>query len=346
MNGQGDSWAISSLWREAIKNVFSGASRLVFVLALALASGVFSSLVSAWQWNSFVQSLDLEAAKGRNVLVFQGSDVAVPTTIDRSSCEALATQPGVLRAGAMTLTRSVEFPQLGPAVQVFRVSSTLAPGLNRVDALVGAQLDYASRDRRLLLPDGGTAVVSQDVAEPDGLNLGTAIAVPFDPGDNTANQCVVILSRYSDPREAAPRLSSSLSASGGTLSSSDLYPDHGRPLDDFVNRLERLLPVFLGILCSFASLTVNRFRSSDIAIYRFSGTSWRSAFLLLYFEQVLLAGAFVVSGCLVTAVLHSYFVMGSAQVLWCCAGGAAWVLLSFANLTYSRGDPSSLSKDR
>ncbi|TFC94496.1 MULTISPECIES: hypothetical protein [Cryobacterium] len=343
---QRDGWKKQYLWREANRNVFSRDSRLLLVLGFALLAGIGVSLVAAFQWNAFSQLLVDSEAKGRNIVIYQGADIAVPTKIDRSSCEAISSEPGVRRAGGISLIGSAKFTQLGPAVQVFSVSSSLLPELGRVDAVVGSELGYTGVDRRFLMPDGSTQSVSQGHKEPSGIDLGNAMSVPFLPTQSSVDRCIVVLDWFSEVAESVPRLSSGLVATGGTLTSKVSFTDSVDPVETFLSRLDRFLPITLGILCGVMGLVVNRFRSSDIASYRFSGTTVRSMFLLLFYEQSLLAGCFTASSALTLLFVTNYFVDPSSQVLWTFEGGLAWLVVSTANLWLSRGDPSSLSKDR
>lgn len=344
--GQRDGWRMRHLWREANRNVFSRHSRLLLLLCFGVLTAAGTSAFAAYQWASFTDALAVSALHGRNTIAFQSADVTAPAEIDRGSCEALIAQPGVVHAGGVSLIGSDTFAQLGPAVQVYAASPTLLPQLAVADVVVGRELGFTGDGRLLLMPDGSTLVAAEGREEPAGLNLGSAVAVPMTPTQKTVERCVVTLDRFVDATEATPRISSSLRATGGAVAATSEFSENTDPVDAFVNRPDRYLPVVLGVLCGIVGLGMNRFRSSDIASYRFSGTAVRSMFLLLFFEQSLLAGSFAAAGSLALAFIPGFFVQPSAQIPWVLAGAAAWLIVATTNLPLSRGDPSSLSKDR
>ncbi|KRC62313.1 hypothetical protein ASE14_00195 [Agromyces sp. Root81] len=246
----------------------------------------------------------------------------------------------------MSLVGPSTFVQLGPAVQVYAVSATLLPALSEADVNVGSELGFTGGQRLLLMPDGSAQTALLGQKTPAGMNLGSAVAVPLTPNETRVQSCVVTLDRFADTEAATARLSSSLSATGGTLAGTTEFAENVDPVEAFVNRPDRYLPVGLGMICGLVGLGMNRFRSSDIASYRFSGTTVRSMFLLLFFEQALLAGCFAAAGSLALLLVSGYFAAPAAQVPWVVAGAFAWLFVATGNLLLSRGDPSSLSKDR
>lgn len=341
-----DGWTAVHLWREAVRNLYSRDSRLTLLLCLAVFAAASSVAFAALQWALLADGLERDGLSGRNTLVFQSADITVPTLIDRSSCEALARQPDVLRAGGINTIGPATFVQLGPATQVAAVSSTLLSDLADVDAVVGAALGFDGKNRRLITPDGHVLLASRGGSSPAGLDLGSTVAVPLGPEDTVVQRCIVTLDRFAKVSEAAPRLSSSLHSTGGILASTSEFSASTDPVEVFVARPDQFLPVALGVVCGVFGIGLNRFRSSDVASYRFSGTSKRSMFLLLFFEQALLAAAFAAAGSLALLLLAGFFVQPALEILWVLSGSLAWLVASLANAVFAGGDPSWLSKDR
>lgn len=341
-----DGWKVTYLWREASRNVFSRESRLLLLVCVAVLLATSATLFAAFQWTSFRTALEKSQLNGRNTIVFEGSDANVPTMIARDSCEALNNQPDVVRAGGVSSIGAATFTQLGSAVQVYAVSPSLVPELMRVDVVAGFALGLTTGQHLLLMPDGSTVSAVRGAMLPAGVNLGSAVSVPLAPTERTVEKCVVNLDRFANAATATPRLSSSISTTGGSLTAGSEYAENGDPVASFITRPDRYLPIILGLLCGIVGLGLNRFRSSDIASYRFSGTTRRSMFMILYFEQALLAGCFAVAGALGLLFVSDSFVQPAAQVLWAVAGACAWLIVALANLALSGGDPSALSKDR
>src|SRR5690625_4455802 len=285
-----DHWQLGLLVREALRNVFGSGSRLLPVVALAVALGAGSSAFIAMETRTMHEQVTGLAADGRNVLVFSALNDDAPARIDRRSCEALTGQHGITQAGILERVGEVDVFPVGTNLPAQRASTTLFPELSGTDLLVGPRLsDHAPRPFTVRIDDHlATAIPTPP--HPDGLATGSTITLPPHPGASTAERCVVVMDAFSDARAALPVVAAQLSVLDNPISGTELLTATSDPALNYLERFSRWMPLALGLLGAIATAIVTRLRSSELAVYRMSGTSPTSLMTLLTLETLLIAG--------------------------------------------------------
>lgn len=341
-----DDWRPSLLVREATRNVFGWGSRRLPALILAAAIGLAHVMFLAYQTQELEDRLADLALKGRNVLTIASASQDAEAAVSRASCEGLTDHPEVQHAGLFQADGLRDVVQIGPGVPLVHASTTLVPGLARADAVVGSALREPA-ERFGLLVDGQLLNATVGEATPDGVDVNSAVVVPLDPATRTGTACVIVLDAFADQDEAAVRLAAELHAERNPVSGRAQLRETLDPIALFQNRPERFLPLVLGLVGALLCGLQNRLRSSELAVYRLSGTSPRSLGVVLVVEQLLIAGVAVASGSLAALVLSPRLLDPTVPVLWSVGAGALWVagatLLS-VDLPFRR--PTDLAKDR
>jgi len=345
---QRDRWPFSLLAREATKNLFSRSSRLLPVLLFAIAGGLGQTIFLAGEAQSFRAQLSTLALSGRNVIEFASPDQSSPSKIERSSCEHLATEPGVERAGLIMDSRRATFLQFGPAVPIELASASLFPELHTYPVVVGKALTTSRGPIDVADPDmtGVTrGVVGQ--AAPRGLDTDSAIVYALGPDIQMGSRCVAILSPESQATTMARLLQGELRTSGGAVVSHVLLQLPVDPVVAFLDRPERFAPLLFGLVGGVLGGLINRLRASELATYRLAGTSPRSLLVLLAVEQGLIAGALFSSATLASIGLFRYSLDVWLPILWSIASGALWMTsCALLSATVALRDPAVLAKDR
>ncbi len=244
-----DRWGASALVREAVRNVANRRARLFPMLVLAVLMGAGGVAFAAGE----ARGLDLQVAdlqvQGRLVVDITSGDPQHPVAIDRASCEELAAEPDVMRAGLAVPEGFSDISQLGSGVGIVAVSETLFPQLRHVDVLVGSALRESTTDFRLLMPDGRVAQARVLTAQPRGLDLNSSLLVGLDPTAATGPSCRVVFDPHADPDEVIGRALASVRAVGDqSLVASTAYSETINPVTVYQHRPTRLLPLLLGLL--------------------------------------------------------------------------------------------------
>ena len=115
---QRDAWTLAHLAREACRNVFDVRSKMFALLGCAVLIGTVIPIYAAIQGQQLRDQLADEAALGRNVVLISALDNAIPVSISRASCEALAQNADVARAGILRSQPTRDFLQLGSLVPI------------------------------------------------------------------------------------------------------------------------------------------------------------------------------------------------------------------------------------
>lgn len=344
---QRDGWRLGLLAREAARNVFGRGSRMLVVLALAILAGAASSAYIALDTQSMRDDVQDLAADGRNVLVFSAMSNDAPASIQRASCEALAEQHGVLRAGILDPAGQLDVLPVGPRLPAQRASSTLFPELVGADLLVGRNLsDRAERPFTVWAGQDLATAVHAD-PHPEDLGTGSSVTLPPRPTDTTSTRCVVVLDAFSDVDAALPTVAAGLKVSDNPVSGAELLTATNDPVNDYLQRLDRWFPVLLGLLGGAAMAITTRLRASEIAVYRMSGTAPVSVLTLLTLEALLVSGAAAVSATAASLALFEHYRDPAIPILWGLALAGAWSIIALAaslDLPFRR--PNDLAKDR
>jgi len=317
------------------------------VLALAVLAGSGSSAFILVETESLRKEVQALADDGHNVLTFSALKPEEPTLISRASCEALATQSGVRAAGVLEPERELNVLPVGNRLPAQRASITLFPELKDADLLVGPKLsDHASGGFVVRIGDEPAKAV---VAEPhaEGLGTGFGITLPPRASASTSEHCVVILDPFADAQTTRDALAAQLHTSGNAVTSTELLVPTNDPVDTYLKRPSRWLPLLLGALGALATAISTRLRASEIAVYRMSGTSATSVVSLLTVEALLIAGTAAASAATASAVLAKGHLDATVPVVWGLAMAGVWTLTSIvASLDLAVRSPNDLAKDR
>ncbi|QDB80566.1 hypothetical protein FE251_15210 [Georgenia wutianyii] len=119
------------------------------------------------------------------------------------------------------------------------------------------------------------------------------------------------------------------------------------PALNYLERLSRWLPLLLGLLGAIATAIVTRLRSSELAVYRMSGTSPTSLMTLLTLETLLIAGIAALSAATAPLALPAHYIDPAVPVLWGIGLAGTWAVVTLAmSLDLAVRHPSDLAKDR
>lgn len=348
---QRDRWHAEALVHEAVRNVGDWRARLFPVLILAVLGGSGLAVFFSVEANTLHQQLTNLSMQGRLVVEISSTNPGVLVKIDRASCEGLANQAGVERAGIVALADRHEVPQLGTSIPFDAVSTTLFPELDHVDALIGSELREPGPDFTLTLPNGvlGTAHIMD--AQPRGVDTNSAVLVALGPGASSGPSCRVVMSPLGTPEEVIPRVVAQLRVVGEQpVTATSPFQNNIDPIQQFFGHSSRNLPLLLGLLGGFAAAVINRVRLGELAAYRLSGTSGRTLAVLLALEQCLLAGALAASVAVTAAIASlalDYPASITAVALSGLAAAAAWVVAATVfTLDIPARRPTDLAKDR
>ena len=344
---QRDSWSLAHLAREACRNVFHLRSKMFALLGCAVVIGTVIPIYAAIQGQQLRDLFAEEAALGRNVVLFSALDNTVPVSISRASCEALAHNADVDRAGMLRSQPTGDFVQLGSLVPVAEASTTLMPELASFGALVGHALRAPGPAFTLAMPDGNMhrAIVARRQPDAIGTNSDVVVALPVQV--TSASSCLAVLTPTAREAEVAPRLLAALQATGGNLSAQQQFSEPRNPITVYLARPEQYLPLLLALAGGLAAGTVNRLRSGEWAAYRMSGTAPRSVGVVMLLEQVALAGCLAFSSAATTLMVAPRLLSPISTHGWAVAAAALWVIAAtVASAGIALKKPTNLAKDR
>ncbi|ROS52692.1 hypothetical protein [Frigoribacterium sp. PhB24] len=340
-------WRLSSLVREAALNVANPWSRMCTLLLLAALAGSTCASFAACESAGFTNRLDHLEARGSNVLSFQASASDTNVTISRASCEALAVQGGVSRAGLLISEGTRDVPEIGGRTPVLTGSVTLFPPLASRDGLLGPNLVTSSEERYVSLAPAEVRHVSVNDRQPEGIPTNNALVLPLSIERTSAPNCLVVLDRYQDIRTAVATLEPQLEVSGGPLIARTQLSQTSDPVADWRHRPGQYLPLAIGLIGGFCSSLLLWTRANDIAAYRLSGTSKRSLAQLLSVEMLLVVGLFATSGTVAAQVLRCDLVSLSEVFFWMLGGAATWLLAASVGIGRSVvARASTLARER
>lgn len=315
------------LRREAVLNLRTRGSRsrmLGFVAVLCGLAVVAQSLLGGMR---HAAELRQRVEDGHGVLTFQAADPQRAADVSLVSCEALADDPRVERAGALTAGRLTTVPQLGRDQRVIAASVGLLPELGRHRVLLGAALPPVSGS---LLLEGAAADYGRLGRQPRGVDVNSSVVVPVAPDLVRVDQCVVVLHAPVGVAATAPDLAGRLDARGGPVSAAG----PGLRADDlaarYLARGDRGFGIAAGCVAGLLACVVNRFRSGELAVYRLSGTSRADLARLVVVEQVSAAGWCVAAVATSVPWVAQHLVSPTATVLAGTTGAVAWVLVAVA----------------
>lgn len=338
-------WRAGPLVREASLNVFLGGGGLHLLAGFALVTGAAVGVALAGQAMTIEAELMSLRSEGRGVVVFTTADRDIEVHIDRMTCEGLAARSDVERAGILVDTGRHDLATVGRDVVVFQASTSLAPALSTVDALVGDKLGYPHGQRRLNLDGHSVSAVVDDSGVPT-TGMDSAVTVALPPAVVSGDECVVLLVPWARTQEVAAEAAATLRAEGGPVSAYAALREPVDVISRHTDRPERLLPVLAGLVGAVLTAIVTATRSSQLAAYRLSGTSCTQLLVLLWLEGALLAGLFAASGVLAAILLLGIGPSAAAGAVWILAGATVWVGLGSLAWPSAVRNPIHLAKDR
>ncbi len=107
---QRDRWRFAPFIHEAVRNVFDVRAKLFPSLVLSVLAGSALAGVAALESLALEDQLAALQHDGRLVYDIASTDPQTPVQISRASCEALAAQPGVERAGLVQIEGFYDLP--------------------------------------------------------------------------------------------------------------------------------------------------------------------------------------------------------------------------------------------
>jgi hypothetical protein len=343
-----DNWALASVAREAWINVFGVGSRLKLLVALSVAMGVTVIAVGSLDSLSLRGELRALEDEGANIVVFRSIDPNSPAQISRTSCEALASSVGVDRAGLIVYAARASVSPIGFDLPVVRASTTLFPDLSNVDLVIGSSLGPASEDPYFVqVNDSQTPALARTSASvPDTIGTDASVVAPLQPDDLSGDQCLVVLDPRFDVREVQLVFGAQLAVQGGGIAPIVENAPAVHPVTRFDHRITEHLPILMGLVGGLVCALAFRFRTSEIATYRLSGTGRRSLLLVLGFEISLIAGVGAVASAVAGLVLSNYSLSTSYQVEASLMFGASCALVGMsATAPLAWINPIALAKD-
>ncbi len=342
-----DGWRLGLLAREALKNVVDARARLMPVLVFAVAAGLGGALFAAYDANMLRHQLATDALRGRNVVEFTAANPKQAIEISRSSCEGLTRLPGVIRAGQLAIVGTINLPQIGADLPIAGASQQLFPALGSYDFLIGSALRGRTSSFELLLPSGEFGRADSSPAQPAGIDVDSDVVTLLPPRVSSSPNCYVVFSQFADAQNEALVASARLRVTGGSVGATRFFVDASNPIAAYHNRATRFLPWLLGFVGGLITGVLTRSRIGELAAYRLSGTSTRSLWVLMLFEQLTLAGAFVASALLGALIVSKYFYSAlpfGANIL---LAASTWIIVAVAtSIDIALRAPTSLAKDR
>ena len=324
-------WRTTALVREAQLNVFSRTSRLRLLLVMCILGTSALSCLSAFDWLQMQSRIrNLEAA-GWSTVRLEPTKGGTAGLINPVSCAGLTEISGVSEVWGITNpivksyfeTGSVSIPTLFIAHASSKLADSSVNGsTSQPSALLGA--DVVSRiggQPQHLRPTDGSDVlrVSGRIAEIPALgevqgSVGILTEWSFIPGTLTA--CIVTV-RPETVRSIQPALSAALQSGSLLIASSWIGPETPvHPYDEFLERSTTFTFLGVGLLLGGFYWLSLRARSSEIGVYRCSGTGRLEVVVILALELLVLGAAAIGSGLLSSFALHALTDAPDAAVLW------------------------------
>lgn len=342
-------WRAGYLAREATINVFGPKARMLPLVALAVLAGVASSTFIAVEAITLETASEQLAQNGMGIVVYGAANPDSPVVIDRASCEALADEPGIQRAGLVVDSETADLTPIGRDLPTMRASLTLFPLLAHADVVIGSAFRTATDDELWVTHDGADHGTLAVVAprEPDALGSNAAILLPLRPTDATGPQCVVVFEAFADTGRGASAYSAQLSTAGNAVIGVESLPNAVDPAVAYLERPGRFLPLLLGLMGAIAAGIFGRLRASEIAVYRLSGSSSSSVLALVTLESMFVAGVALASAVATAGALSPWYLDVSVAMLAGLVLAGTWAvgaIVMSVDLAIRR--PTDLAKDR
>lgn len=332
--------------REAFRNLLAPSARSAIVVVLVVASAFLLLIGAVQDDDRLLEVLDDQTRLGEHTLVFGSSEPSNPQRISVTSCEALTEQRGVTRAGPIQFVGLDDVAQLGPNVSVMATSRSLVPELGNAAAVVGISLDLDAPGYlhgELL----GDVMAVPGTPMPGGIPTETAVAVEMSAAQRWTSQCLAVVDPRYDTQEALTLLGSSLDVENGSLLSHSYVTSQYDAIAAYLDRQGRWFAVIVGAVLAVIGAIGSRFRNSEIAAYRLTGTSRTDMLFILTLEQAILAGVFLLIGTIDVVAIQHELVSPRSHILQMAEAACVWIALyPVLALTSVLQDPVRQAKDR
>ena len=286
-----------------MKNLAAPGSRLRLCVLAVLLAGTGLSAATLADWTALSTTSANLRAKGWGIYRI-GSD---NDSVTAASCRAISQITHVEASAFVSRLRERMFVQFGyRTVSVVLLGSDRAalwpPGMEDTSiAYYGGELsDLGASVGRLDALDGTMSVplVGRLPPEFDVFDLGGSIVLPVRLGSLSGieGSCIVSV----DPRfniEMQPVIQSAAAASSLKVqATTGVDPAVVQPFTDFLHRANRLAPLIAGLALALVWAMALRSRSSELAVYRITGTSRTDLLVLLGLETLGLLIIWTASG--------------------------------------------------
>ncbi|MFC4243538.1 hypothetical protein ACFOYW_09140 [Gryllotalpicola reticulitermitis] len=328
-------WALPLLLREATRNVLNVRSRMFSSVLLATVFGSATAAFSALDAHAFNRQLQQLQAMGSNVVSFESASPNTTVLITRSSCEALAQDGGVQRAGLLIDDGIRDVPELGARVSTYSASPSLFPRLRSADGVLGVALGSSNEPRRITIEGAGTRLLVAGLAQPEGIPTNTGVIFPLPAGTTAASACTVVLDQFASPHVLASSLAAELVVTGGDIMPIRRLTPTLDPVAQWRARPGQYVAPALGLAGGLCVTLLTWTRSGEMAAYRLSGTRRAALATILTCEALLTASVFATAGIVAATTLARFYISATEVFLWIFAGSAIWVLAAAAGVVRS-----------
>lgn len=321
-------WALSLLWREAVKNTLWLTSRLFPYVVSAAVMAVFVTIVLASQSAIFQVSLSEAREQGRNIYRVEAASPDREVRISRSSCEALNSFRTVVAAGLIEPLSRADVIPIGTQIAVVAASTALVPELNRAPAVVGSALRSTNLTGAIEI-DGTAVVAVLGARKPAGIDVNSAITTRLTPDQSDGTSCLIEFDRFASAPDVAAALSS-LQSEGGALVANPVRTETVSLVDAHLSSIINWLPVVGGLAGGLVTALAIRARRGELAAYYYAGSSPNEVALLVSFECIVVGGTACFFGVLASAILGLVSLSPTSLVLSALALATTWTAVAMA----------------
>ena len=316
-------WRLRSVLREAGLNVANGGARTLLMAVVLAAVLTMSGLLEAHSVQQIVErDVDL-ARRGRFVLqITPGSNDRSP--LDARACERLVSQDGVVASGSV-IDNDLAPLRLPPGTTLRRIAVT--PGIYDVFDLTAGNgngtapifAGHEAADELELAP--GAPIAFQTAQHSEQLTVGfvaeTSVvrypladrAILLPAVGREARACYVEIDPriFNDYRSGGIAALDTLTEGTPTITALANVEKGETPSERYVSRLSRFSGYAAGIALAAIFAVDLQTRRKEIGVYRATGTTRPTAFLIFYADQMLT----LVVGCVIAAFATSALLFAS-----------------------------------
>lgn len=339
-------WRSRYLWREAVRNAFTTPRGVAAVFAGGLLAILAVVLLRA-DLATFDAAQQARYMRGTQVFTITAPRADGAVLLSRSSCERIADDPRIVRAGVAESAGNRYIPQLGRRAQIVRVSSSLVPEAYETGSAIGEHISPGGSRVNIGLDENVLHAVTLPPL-PEGVDLNSAIVVPLPPQQTWVTTCVVVARPGADMAQVAASAVSRLTTRGhaapAVLFTEQDAEDH---VTAYAQRATPAIVIGSGVLAGILLAVLVRTRREEFGVYRLAGTTGRELTVIVVAECAFASAGFALAGTLgalalegptVTAASHALVVASAALAMFATGGCLGALQL--------RGDPTRMLADR